>query len=411
MNHPKRILFITHGSTGDTLPLLQLAGEVVNQGHTVLFFAGEMWSEDAARRQVPLHPIPPSGDRAENARIMRGYTQYRNNRKLLEAMYKDVNSWLPSFLPALKKELADADLLVCSYLFPFYKALAEKNGIPTAAVHFCPNTYHSAERPVNPIPAPPRCLPKWMRRAYTRFMMKQGDRAMTSTLNRHLSDPELHMKSWLIRPANHSLYLAPGELFLERGEHLSGHCAFTGFLTGGFQKNLPPTENIFPVDRPLITFGSVTRADMDRQFNEFYTYWPKQQPLLVQKGWHTPPDPPADSQIQIIGPASHEALFTRAKMIIHHGGAGTTIAALRSGKPQIIIPHFADQNYWGKTIEKWGVGRRRPSSHWGRFLAKDIDLLQKNPDYFTKAADLSLLCRDPEANLRAAQQLLAWAGV
>jgi sterol 3beta-glucosyltransferase len=48
--------------------------------------------------------------------------------------------------------------------------------------------------------------------------------------------------------------------------------------------------------------------------------------------------------------------IARMKAIVHHGGAGTTAAAFRAGKPQIIVPFFADQPFWGRMTQKLGVG-------------------------------------------------------
>jgi len=42
--------------------------------------------------------------------------------------------------------------------------------------------------------------------------------------------------------------------------------------------------------------------------------------------------------------------------VCHHGGAGTTAAGLRAGKPTIIVPFFGDQFFWGNIIEKSGAG-------------------------------------------------------
>jgi sterol 3beta-glucosyltransferase len=41
--------------------------------------------------------------------------------------------------------------------------------------------------------------------------------------------------------------------------------------------------------------------------------------------------------------------------IVHHGGAGTTAAAIRAGKPQVIVPFFGDQPFWGKIMAQHGV--------------------------------------------------------
>jgi UDP:flavonoid glycosyltransferase YjiC (YdhE family) len=41
--------------------------------------------------------------------------------------------------------------------------------------------------------------------------------------------------------------------------------------------------------------------------------------------------------------------------VVHHGGAGTTTTAARSGIPQIVIPHLLDQYYWGHRVHLLGV--------------------------------------------------------
>lgn len=53
--------------------------------------------------------------------------------------------------------------------------------------------------------------------------------------------------------------------------------------------------------------------------------------------------------------APHEWLFPHMAAVIHHGGAGTTAAALRSGVPQIVIPFGNDQYAWGRRMYELGV--------------------------------------------------------
>ena len=44
------------------------------------------------------------------------------------------------------------------------------------------------------------------------------------------------------------------------------------------------------------------------------------------------------------------------RAIMHHGGAGTTGESLRAGAPTVIVPHIADQFFWGKRMVALGVG-------------------------------------------------------
>jgi sterol 3beta-glucosyltransferase len=51
----------------------------------------------------------------------------------------------------------------------------------------------------------------------------------------------------------------------------------------------------------------------------------------------------------------HSWLFPQMKAAIHHGGAGTTAAALAAGIPSLAIPFFSEQPFWGRRIAEIGV--------------------------------------------------------
>ncbi|KAI8989279.1 hypothetical protein BDB01DRAFT_531895 [Pilobolus umbonatus] len=53
----------------------------------------------------------------------------------------------------------------------------------------------------------------------------------------------------------------------------------------------------------------------------------------------------------------HDWLFLKIRAVVHHGGAGTTAAGLRAGKPTIIKPFFADQFFWGERVQEMGLGQ------------------------------------------------------
>jgi sterol 3beta-glucosyltransferase len=52
----------------------------------------------------------------------------------------------------------------------------------------------------------------------------------------------------------------------------------------------------------------------------------------------------------------HDWLLPKVAAVVHHGGAGTTAAGLRAGKPSIICPFMADQPFWGKLVHQRGIG-------------------------------------------------------
>jgi sterol 3beta-glucosyltransferase len=81
----------------------------------------------------------------------------------------------------------------------------------------------------------------------------------------------------------------------------------------------------------------------------------RQRGILIT-GWGGMHDRMLPEEILAVESIPHEWLFPRMKAIVHHGGAGTTAAALRSGVPSIVTPFFADQPFWGKVVERLGVG-------------------------------------------------------
>jgi sterol 3beta-glucosyltransferase len=51
----------------------------------------------------------------------------------------------------------------------------------------------------------------------------------------------------------------------------------------------------------------------------------------------------------------HDYLFPRCAVIVHHGGAGTTAAALRARTPAVVVPVFGDQQFWARRLYETGV--------------------------------------------------------
>jgi vancomycin aglycone glucosyltransferase len=77
---------------------------------------------------------------------------------------------------------------------------------------------------------------------------------------------------------------------------------------------------------------------------------------ILSQGWAglTPGDNAND--FISIDDVDHEKLFPRVAAIVHHGGAGTTTTAARTGRAQVIIPHNYDQFYWAHRVQGLGVG-------------------------------------------------------
>ncbi|WJX28624.1 hypothetical protein P8452_17319 [Trifolium repens] len=48
-------------------------------------------------------------------------------------------------------------------------------------------------------------------------------------------------------------------------------------------------------------------------------------------------------------------LFPKCAAVVHHGGSGTTAAALQAGTPQVVCPFVLDQFYWAERMHWLGV--------------------------------------------------------
>ena len=61
------------------------------------------------------------------------------------------------------------------------------------------------------------------------------------------------------------------------------------------------------------------------------------------------------SNVLFIDEVPHDWLFPQVSCVVHHGGAGTTEAALAHGKPSVILPFRGDQFYWGEAVSRMGA--------------------------------------------------------
>ncbi|QUH25278.1 glycosyltransferase [Serpentinicella alkaliphila] len=72
-------------------------------------------------------------------------------------------------------------------------------------------------------------------------------------------------------------------------------------------------------------------------------------------GWSGIKETEKNDNIFVIDSIPHSWLFPKTRGIIHHGGAGTTAAALQAGKPMLICPFSGDQPFWATQMKKIGV--------------------------------------------------------
>ncbi|CAJ2510264.1 Uu.00g061640.m01.CDS01 [Anthostomella pinea] len=106
-----------------------------------------------------------------------------------------------------------------------------------------------------------------------------------------------------------------------------------------------------------IGFGSIVVDDADR-FTEmiFEAVRAAGVRALVSKGWGGLGQDNVPENIYMLENTPHDWLFPKVRACVIHGGAGTTAAALKCGKPTAIVPFFGDQNFWGSMVANAGAG-------------------------------------------------------
>lgn len=77
---------------------------------------------------------------------------------------------------------------------------------------------------------------------------------------------------------------------------------------------------------------------------------------IIATGWGGLEVNDVPDTILHIDQAPHEWLFPRMSAVVHHGGAGTTAAGLRAGRPTVVCPFMGDQPFWGNRVHVLGVG-------------------------------------------------------
>ena len=140
------------------------------------------------------------------------------------------------------------------------------------------------------------------------------------------------------------------------------HVHLTGYWflddAGSWQ---PPTELVDFLDAgdpPVyVGFGSMAGRD-PRRITDAVVEGLRRANVrgIIATGWGGLATGDLPDTVLRIAQAPHDWLFPRVSAVVHHGGAGTTAAALRAGKPSVICPFIIDQFFWGRRVAALGAG-------------------------------------------------------
>jgi UDP:flavonoid glycosyltransferase YjiC (YdhE family) len=108
--------------------------------------------------------------------------------------------------------------------------------------------------------------------------------------------------------------------------------------------------------------------------------------LLIGK--NTPPEN-RSKDILAVSYVPYSQIFSRACVIVHQGGIGTTAQALRAGRPTLVMPYSHDQPDNAARAERLGTSRTISRKQYlASRVAKELRELLENPSYAAQAAEI-----------------------
>lgn len=116
-------------------------------------------------------------------------------------------------------------------------------------------------------------------------------------------------------------------------------------------------------------------------------------------------DVPQSDHVKVVGVVNYAAIFPACRVIVHHGGSGTTAASLRAGIPTLALWSSADQPYWAAQIKRLKVGTaRRFSATSQETLIADLRQILA-PAYAARARQLASRMTKPEQSIERTADL------
>lgn len=365
-----RIIIPTTGSRGDVQPYVALGVGLQAGGHKVRLVTHADFEPFVRGRGLEFHAIEDNGQSLQGSRTGNKMVHAGGNTLVFLRNFGRLRKPLMRNLMANCFAAAkDADvILVASTAFFEGYAAAEKLGIPAFSAYV---------QPLTPTRFLTNCLcprlPGWLDVAglYSllsyylpgQFLWQMLRQAVNEARQEVLGLPPLgffgppprmfcdwptlygYSSAVIPRPrdwsANNHI---TGYWFLDSPTDWQPPAALVDFLNAG-----PP-----PV---YIGFGSMHNRDAEQVTSLVVEALrrARQRGVLVT-GWGGMAERPNTEDVFLTESVSHDWLFPRTVAVVHHGGAGTTAAALRAGKPSLVIPFMADQPFWGRRVQALGAG-------------------------------------------------------
>jgi UDP:flavonoid glycosyltransferase YjiC (YdhE family) len=110
--------------------------------------------------------------------------------------------------------------------------------------------------------------------------------------------------------------------------------------------------------------------------------------------------------VKFVGAVNHAAILPGCRAAVHHGGAGTTAAAMRAGVPSLVLCLWLDQPVWGAGITQLKIGSAQHFSEVTPHSLTDQLRLILMPDYQTRARNIADQMISPHESASRAADLV-----
>jgi sterol 3beta-glucosyltransferase len=359
------LVMVTTGTLGDVQPFVALGAGLMRAGFRVTLATHPEYEGMARDRGLPFRPIGyPFKEQLESAE---GRAWIESGDSLLRYKKAIGDAFLPTaprFIEDAQQAVLDADAVLFQPFGLGAYHMAEKRGIPAICVSPFPALVSGETAPAFWPGAPPW---RWLRRSLSAAFGK----AMWSIFG-HLYNQQresLGLASW--RGANpiqdlfariptvcvYSPSLVPRPSDWGPHTHVTGYC----FLDKGPAFSPPPdlVDFVESGSPPIyIGFGSMTGRDPEQlALLTIDAVTRARQRAILASGWSGVGKGAAlPDHIFGLESVPNDWLFPRVAAVVHHGGAGTTHAGLRAGKPTLVTAFFGDQPSWGRVVATAGCG-------------------------------------------------------
>jgi sterol 3beta-glucosyltransferase len=395
-----KALLLTVGSQGDVQPFVALAVRLRAGGHEAVLAAPAVFSGLAGAYDVPF--VPLELDMSQVGDAVAGRYGLRHVMRFCQAMGRRAAAVLPALEAAAD---GGADVVVHHPVLPLGQHVAEGLDVPAVVGQAMPALVPTREFPSTIWPCRvPRLLNRPSYRAAGRLTGTWCRRDIDRWRRDVLDLPRRGRRHDPLASAGGT----PVTVLHAFSEHVVPRPADwpdTAHVTGYWLLPAPPGWSpprrlaAFLADGgPVIYvgFGSMPSLDAARLAASITTAAGQHDVRVVVASL----DPalrrllPA-SRFLVIRNAPHDWLFPQMDAIVHHGGAGTTAAALYAGKPQVIWPFGVDQPFWARRMASLGVAPPAQPVHelTGPALTAALDRALGDQDLARRAAELAALLR------------------